>query len=232
MAFTTSMVYSFGCQSIQFELQAETPDGDLFSDLHLGPFYQKEIKYVESPDPSYTVQKQSCVEWKSDDNTDASLRLVRALAVITPAIGGLFAIVLWLRPCLAGRISTEVWRRIAIVYLVLVTPLQALTFLLFHSNGCRDNPVVTMMETDFNRPDLYDTHCTWDQGSTANVFSVVLWLATGIAMLVIGAPQRPEPGPPETQTVTYQRTTLPDGTVQIQEVAVVKGTAVASSEKV
>ena len=237
MAFTTSALFSFWCESIQFKLQ-DGGNSNLFSDLHFGPFYQKKIAYVSADlpgDQEYLVQEQSCADWDTnsgDENTDASLKVVRAFAVMTLIIGGLLGILLWFRPCLAGRISPRLWRIVAAVYLLLVTPLQALTFLLFHSNACRDNPVVARLESDFARTDLYESECAWDQGSTANVFSVALWLATGITMLVVGEPRRPAPSPPETQTVTYQRQTLPDGTVAVQEVAVVKGTAVPPEQKV
>jgi len=50
-------------------------------------------------------------------------------------------------------------------------------------------------------------------------------------MLVIGAPKRPVQGPAETQTVTYQKTTNPDGTSTVAEVAVVKGVAVPNPQK-
>lgn len=232
-AFVTSFIFGFLCDSIQFELLPAERDSHLLTTLHLGPYYQKETRYVDAApgNSDYMVQENNCVAWTSNRNTDAALRLVRTLGVLAPLVGGLLAIVLWLRVCLVGRLSTRTWRIIAGVYLLVVTPLQALTFLLFRSNACRDNPVVAELEQEFAR-EVYNSRCAWDQGSTANVFSVALWLATGIVLLVVGAPQRPPPTPPQTQAVTYERTTLPDGTVAVQEVAVVKGTAVSPSPKV
>jgi hypothetical protein len=77
---------------------------------------------------------------------------------------------------------------------------------------------------------LYNDECEWDSGSTANVFSTVLWFCTGLAMLALGAPQRPERPPAETQTVTYQQTENPEGGTTVVEVNVVKGTAVPKEE--
>ena len=149
------------------------------------------------------------------------------MAIIALILGGLLAIILWFRPCLAGRISKQQWQAVAAVYMLLLTPMQALTFLLFSSDACTDNPVVAQLEQQVGRVgDLYESDCAWDQASTANVFGVALWLGTGLTMLWVGEPQRPVPQPPTTQTVTYQRETNADGTVAVQEVAVVKGTAV------
>lgn len=206
-----------------------TQDNDDFSDLHFGPFYQKETRYVDAGVQSYVIQKQSCVEWTVDENADGTWKLVRALAVITPIIGGLLLIVLWFAPFFPGRVvSQRTWRIIAALYILLVTPMQGLTFLFFQSNACHENPVVTSLEEDFGRSDLYTDLCEWDSGSTANVFSVALWLAAGIAMIVQGPPRMPEASPPEIQAVTYERATLSDGTNEVHEVSVVKRTQTES----
>jgi hypothetical protein len=112
--------------------------------------------------------------------------------------------------------------------MILLAPFQGLLFLLFQSNACQENPVVANIEEAFARVDLYEAECSWDAGSTANVFSVFLWFAAGVLLLVMGAPQWPEQPPVETQAVTYEQTVNPDGTTSVKEVAVVKGTAISS----
>lgn len=208
MAFVTSYLYTFGCESIQFQTNNNDNDNNsnnLVSDLHFGPFRQQETRYVPVNLPSggnndnnqYMVPQKSCVEWMStnddevDNDRDAMLKLVRAFGILAPLFGGLLAIFLWLRICLAGRFSPRTWRIIAILYLAVIAPLQALTFLLFQSDyACQNNPVVAQIEYDFQRNDLFETEtCAWDQGSTANVFAVALWFATAIVLLIIGAPQ-------------------------------------------
>ena len=220
----TSFIYGFWCESIKFEVQVE--DSETFRDLHFGPFYQKETRYRDAPGGRYMVQESSCVDWTTDSNTDGSLKAVRAFSIMAPAIGGLMLIVLWLGPCWRSRLFERYWRIIGLIYVLLVTSLQGLTFLFFSSNGCSDNPVVALIEEDFQRDDLYDSDCQWDQGSTANVFSTFLWFAAGATMLVLGKPNPPPPSPPETQTITYEQTTMPDGTTTVEKVDVVKGTAV------
>lgn len=225
----TSSLYSFQCESIKFEAQQES---DFYSDLHFSVFYQKETRYVESPAGSYLIEQKSCVEWTTDPNMDSTFKFVRVCAVLAPIIGGLLAIILWFRYCLAGRISKGAWRGIACIYAFFVAPLQGLTFLLYRSNACQDNSVVARMEEDFERNDLFQETCEWDEGSTANVFSVFLWFATAIAMLWVGTPVRPAQGPAEHQTVSYERNVLPDGSTAVHETVVVKGKAVEPSAKV
>jgi len=233
-AFTTSALNSFWCESIQFTVNQDTDVDDSFAveSLHFGMWYQKRTRIVENAiNPSYLEQQQSCEEWTTDADADGTLQAIRASSLITLIVGGLLAIILWFRPCLVDRISKRTWRAIAVVYMAFVTPMQALTFLLFQSNACTENPVVALIEHTLNREDLYETKCSWDQGSTANVFATFLWFSTGIAMIYVGEPLSPQRGPPEIQTVTYERTKMPDGTVSVNEVAVVKGTTVALPTK-
>lgn len=142
-------------------------------------------------------------------------------SIIAPIIGGLLTVGLWLAPCWY-RFQHGSWRSLAIFFLVFMTLFQGLTFLIYSSSMCLDNPVLAMSGSS----DLHSSECSWGQGSTSNAISVVLWFLTGAAMLAVGCPERPPRGPPETQTVTYQQTTNPDGTTTVSEVAVVKGTAV------
>lgn len=110
---------------------------------------------------------------------------------------------------------------------IIILPLfQGLTFLIFQSNACENNPVVSAIGT-VGTVDLYENACQWSDGLNANVTACVLWFAAGVYMLAIGAPTLLERPPPETQEVTYQKTDDKDGTQVVSEVAVVKGTAVS-----
>lgn len=195
------------CSSIKFELEG---DHDSLTDLHFGPFYQEEVRYVDSPvGGGYKVEQRSCVDWETDSNTDASLKFVRSMAVIVPLVGGLLAILLWFRLCLRNRISERTWKIIALIYILMVAPCQGLTFLIFKSNACRDNPVVAMIEDDLNQVDLYPEKCAWNEGSTANVFSVFLWFAAGLSLLFLRVPEPSILSDPETLATTSPQTTSP-----------------------
>jgi len=108
------------------------------------------------------------------------------------------------------------------VFIVVLPLFQGLTFLIYNSSLCTDNPVLAELGVSAD----YSQECQWDGGSTSNAASVALWFLTGVAMVIVGCPKRPPRPPPETQAVTYQRTTNPDGTATVAQVGVVKGTAV------
>ena len=224
LAFVTSFLFSFWCESVKF---IPDPSQNVsVPDLHFGPWYQRKQETVEDSvggDPRYFIQNK-CVEYPGNFGVDSSWKTARAFSVMAPIIGGLGAFVLWLAPCLYFM-NEATWRLLAIIFIVVVTLFQGLTFLFFKSDACKDNLVVDQFET-LGDGNLYPDECEWDEGSTANVLSVVLFFLTGVTMLILGAPVRPPRPPPETQTVTYQRTELPDGGHTVTEVKVVKGTAV------
>ena len=113
-------------------------------------------------------------------------------------------------------------------FIFIITLFQGLTLLIFKSDACLNNSVLNYIEGRFDDdPQLYSSECAWDDGSYANIASIVLWFLTAVAMLILGRPTARPREPPETQAVTYQQTTNPeDGTTTVQEVAVVKGKAV------
>jgi hypothetical protein len=175
---------------------------------------------------NYIVQQNSCNAFpKGTLDADPKLKAVRAFGIIVLIVGGMLTWFLWLAPCLYfAREST--WKAVAIIFSVILTVFQGLTFLVFHSSFCTDNSILS----SYKLSNSYSTDCAWDQGSTSNAISVVLWFLTGVAMLLVGAPKRPVRPPPETQTVTYHRTENPDGGTTVAEVGVVKGTYVPTEK--
>ena len=67
---------------------------------------------------------------------------------------------------------------------------------------------------------IYSDTCEWDWGTYANLASMILFFLTGVVMLLMGPPTRPDPKEPEMQTVTYQQTTNDNGDAVVQEVDV------------
>jgi len=49
---------------------------------------------------------------------------------------------------------------------------------------------------------------------------MILFFLTGVVMIIMGPPVRPDPREPEMQTVTYQQTTNENGEMTVQEVDV------------
>jgi hypothetical protein len=216
-AFMTSFLFSFWCESIKFTSVNPTPD---VPDILGGVWYRQDTVYEEVNGRIFI--RDVCVDYPSGTEIDSKWKTVRAFSIIAPVLGGLLTVILILAPCLYF-LDEMTWRSIAIQFIVVITIFQGLTFLIFQSSACTEQQIVQVSG-------LYNEECEWEAGSTTNVFSIALWFLTGLVMLKIGAPKRPEIPPAETQAVTYQQTMNPDGGTTVAEVAVVKGTAVPKEE--
>ena len=181
-------------------------------------------------DKTRIVTRKNCIDWQHDPTIDSKWKTVKAFTIISAILGGFLTIPLWFTPCLAGRISENTWRAVAIAFTVVLTLFQGLTFLIFKSNACNSNAAVNNIHESLNLL-FYEEECDWDSGSTANVIAVICWFLTGIFMLFTGPPQSPERAPPQTQTVTYQQEINEDGTQTVTETKVVKGEAIPAPEQ-
>jgi hypothetical protein len=221
----TSFLASFWCETIAFP---PTADSQVDGAMQFGPWYQNQLQEstVNVGGETKIFLTNVCVQFPSGTYIDPKLKAVRAFSIIAAVVGGLLTFGLWFAPCWYP--SPNHWRCTATAFLVFVTLFQGLTFLLFASSFCDDNPVIALLGFQ----DSFEPTCVWDQGTTCNVISTVLWFLTGACMVAQGPPQRPPPEPTETQTVTYQKTTNPDGTTTVAQVAVVKGVAVPNHQEV
>jgi hypothetical protein len=174
--------------------------------------------------PHY-VQSHSCVAWPNGAAVDGTMKTARAFGIMVLVLGGILVIALWLTP-FSYFVKERFYKCFAILSLLLLATFQGLTFVAYHSSFCNNNTMIaTLSGLDSS---YYSTKCTWGSGSTANVVSTLLWVFTGVAMLVIGAPKRPPRGPAETQAVTYETTVAEGGTTRVVETNVVKGTVVST----
>ncbi|GKY97396.1 hypothetical protein MPSEU_000698100 [Mayamaea pseudoterrestris] len=220
-AFLTSFLFSFWCQSVAF-----VPDDAAanLQTIRIGPWSAAILTNATAGGTQYYVQQSYCASFpRGALDADAKLKTVRAFGIIVLIVGGLLVWFLYLAPCLYF-VNEKTWKLVAIIFIVILTLFQGLTFLIFRSSFCTNNSILNA----YGLTDSYAAECVWDQGSTANVIATLLWFLTGVVMLRNGAPKRPARPPPETQTVTYERTELPDGNSTVAEVGVVKGTAVPS----
>jgi hypothetical protein len=223
-ALMTSFLASFWCETVAFP---PAPNSAVQGSMQFGPWYQNQLQEstVNVGGETKIFVSNVCVQFPSGTYIDPKLKAVRAFSIIVTVLGGLMTFGLWLAPCFYRHTESS-WRCCAIFFLVFITLFQGLTFLLYASSFCDDNPVIALQGFQ----DSFETNCVWDQGTTCNVISTVLWFLTGACMILQGAPRRPPPEPTETQAVTYQKTTNPDGTATVAQVAVVKGVAVPSSK--
>lgn len=227
----TSFLASFWCQTIQFPPTSNAAASEEAESLQFGPWYQSavEIQSTDVGGTPYIFVRDVCVAFPSGTYIDPKLKTVRAFSIIVVVLGGLATFGLWLAPFCPGRHTSSSWKSLAMFYSVILTLFQGLTFLLFSSSFCTNNSIVAALS---GSEEYYgtDPKCQWDQGTTCNVVSTVLWFVTGLLMCtIVPAPERPPPEPVQTQTVTYQRTTNPDGTTTVAPVAIVKGTAVTNN---
>jgi hypothetical protein len=222
--------------SFQANSTADAP-----KDVQLGPWYQKQTQFLQVNTGAYTTNfvQEACVALPGDYVVDSKLKAVRAFSIMAPLIGGLLAIPLCFAP-FSYFVGASTWKSIAMLFIVILTLFQALTFLVLTSSACSENPILSAAPTSTNSQNAggtiansaYKSTCTWGAGSNANVVAVVLWFLTGVAMLVVGVPVRPPPEPVETQEVTYEKTTNPeDGTVFVTKTGIVKGTAVPFNQE-
>lgn len=67
---------------------------------------------------------------------------------------------------------------------------------------------------------IYAADCEWDWGTWANLVSMCLFFLTGLIMIMMGPPTKPEPKEPELQTVTYEQKEDENGQTKVEEVDV------------
>lgn len=239
LAVLCCFVSNFYCDSVRFnklpsnadnDSDSDSATSDLYDNVALGPWYWKKTQVDTITDAAGNRRvfvRDVCVQLPGSVNIDATWKAVRAFSIMAPLIGGLATFLLAIVNCLYFLTDSQ-WKALAAIFAVVLTLFQGLTFLIFQSNACSDNPIYAAYPSDAWSA-VYESDCSWGGASTANVFSVALYFLTGLAMLKVGPPRRAPRAPPETQAVTYTQTVNPDGTTTVAETQVVKGTAVPSS---
>jgi hypothetical protein len=204
--------------------------------LYFGPWYQREtvITTVDTGGETKIFIHDICTKLSDGVDIDSKWKTARAFSVMAPLFGGLLSIILWIAPCMGRFQDDKVWKQIAMLYCVIITLFQGLTFLIFmDGSACDANTPLygsSNSDTDALLEEVYPDGCEWGGGSTANAVSTGLWFLTGVAMIILGAPKEEPRPPPETQEVTYQRTENPDGSHTVNEVNVIKGTALPQQQ--
>jgi len=208
VALICCCLFAFWCDSIKFtpidSLEAVLADlsdtlGQDFTapDVALGPWFRKDTQIVtvsNSDGETRIFASDVCAPLPDGVDMDGKWQAVRALSIVVLVVGGLATLALVLSLCL-DVLSAKGWKYLAVLFVLVLTTLQALTFLLFDSNACTTNPLADDLPTDVTDAvwtvilaTIYKPECEWSHGSTANVISVVCWFLTGISMLAVGSP--------------------------------------------
>lgn len=243
LAIMFSMVGSFWCESIVFSADGTWLGTIDFvpSDVQLGPWYQQETVLQSRTNidgTTYYFVRDVCTDFSGPVDIDSKWKAVRAFSIITPIIAGLLTCLLFFNNC-SYYLSDGSWNKVMFMFLILIPLFQGLSFLLLDSNACNLNPLLNANPS----PDTVDAStwagwisaaypdgdCAWDKGMSLNVAATVLYFVTALCMKWAGNPQPPPVEPPQTQEVTYERQVAPDGTVQVVETNVIKGTAVPAA---
>jgi hypothetical protein len=170
---------------------------------------------------------QTCVKYGYNPNSplpfehDSKWRSAMAFSVIGGVIGGLVCLQIWLIPCCyhANALFSG-WKCMGFSCFF-VSLFQGLTLLFLAG------PVCNGSETTYNGLSVSSTGCSRQWGANCSIALVLLWFFAGIATLAIPPPNCRKEQIPETHTVTYTQTTMPDGTRVVNEqTTVVRGVAV------
>ena len=230
MALLSGGVGNFYCESVKF---VPTQNNGTIPTLYFGPWYQREtvLTSVNTGGSTTVFINQVCVPLQNGIDIDSKWKTVRAFSIITLVIGFFKVLGLYFVPC-TGRADKH-FKKGGMFIAILLTLFQGLYFLFLMDGSSSCDPFTPLYGRSDNTEsqntllsNYYTDGCQWAGGSTAAAVATGLWFLTGLSMLIIGTPNRDTTPPPETQAVTYQKTTNPDGTTAVVEEAVVKGHAV------
>jgi len=159
--------------------------------------------------------------------TDGKWKSAKSFSIICPVIGGVACVWVWFAQCFHSR---GTWKCLATIFLW-CSLFSGLTLLFLGSNACSDNPILASQLGSIQNGNVaeFTDSCAMHWGAKCNIAATILWFLAGVSMFKIEAPTRPARPPPETQTVTYQKTTQTDGTEVVTK-NVVKGVAVATEQ--
>lgn len=236
LAFMTSALGNFWCETIVF--YPETGSNSSIPDLYFGPWYLRETQYQTTTGTNgqpMILAKNVCVDYPNGTPMDSKWKTVKAMSILVLILSAFPILGLYIAPCY-GHLNSS-WNMIAIFFSVFITLLQGLCFLWLQDGSACDafTPLYGLSSNtevqDSMLSTTYPNRCELSGGSKSAISATVLFFCTGLAMIALGAPKIEPRAPPQTQEVIYQKTQNPDGTSTVQEVNVIKGTAVHGQQK-
>jgi len=192
-----------------------------------GIWYHSSTGPEESPLTGGTQIATRCVINPDNIFTDGKWKSAKSFSIICPVIGGVACVWVWFAQCFHSR---GTWKCLATIFLW-CSLFSGMTLLFLGSNACSDNPILASQLGSIQNGNVaeFTDSCAMHWGAKCNIAATILWFLAGVSMFKIEAPTRPARPPPETQTVTYQKTTQTDGTEVVTK-NVVKGVAVPKEQ--
>jgi hypothetical protein len=131
---------------------------------------------------SYQFDEQLCMEWPTEiDEIDTDMKIVRASGIAAYRLGFvvLLLLVTQLVPegCLSN-VQQKRFRFITISLIAFIKILHGLTFSIFKSSFCTENPFIAL----YGLEDTYPNDCEWGRGASDTILSMMEWF---LAMLLL-----------------------------------------------
>lgn len=189
-------IQNFSCDTVIF---SENKDNG-YGNLGTGPFYFRlRLLYsssgqsggnsgwlVDTCRPYDDLTNELGFEFDKDRTTNA----VQLFAIVAACLGGICMLYVCFHPCRRRRNSCR-WKTYGGVMLCAGFA-QGLTLLVTSSSICTNNPVLQVFEdSGWDIRSTFDDVCQPAIGYNCGIASTVLWLATGIVMMLC-IPQPPK----------------------------------------
>ena len=165
----------------------------LLPPLYFGIFLRRKIDFrglTVSGSGVNVVYSSTCVRFTSGvKGLDGWWIAVAVLQLVAWVVGFLLVVNLFFST-LCGC-SRPVYYSIGVVFLLICTTCQALVFLIYLSNFCRDSPEVNnLLENTIIGPGAYENYCVMGPGSIMVIISAACYMFAGIMCFFIG--QKPQ----------------------------------------
>jgi len=172
------------------------PNGlDLLPPLYFGIFLRRKIDirglYVSGSGVN-VAYSSTCVRFTSGvKGFDGWWIAVAVLQLVAWVVGFVLVVNLFFST-LCGC-SRPVYYSVGVIFLLICTTCQALVFLIYLSNFCRDSPEINnLLENTIIGPGAYENFCVMGPGSIMVIISAAFYMFAGMMCFCIGQKPRGE----------------------------------------
>jgi uncharacterized membrane protein YkgB len=167
-----------------FRLKEDTEanvDGTRFESYEFGLFSIRKFEYIGSTDEGQLVFANTCVEYPPEIERDRLWKTAGILQVVSWVIGAILVIALFASQC-GAKFSPNAFGLIGLCFVFVCSLFDVLSFLVFDSVLCKNNPVLDLLEVG----EFYQDNCDLGPGSGALFISIIGYFATGLICCCLG----------------------------------------------